>query len=879
MKSFNFSSSLAFKLLALGVLCIIIFVFLPSYSNGKTSKREILVINSYHESDEWVKAINKGMMDCFQQGNIPVKVVPFFLDAIHHSAAQNRSLLKQILDTNSNARLIVSFDDEAANLLLQSKHPLLSSHPIVFSGLRFLEKQNSGQYSQTVGIKYSDDVSRLLNISKTFFPNRQRVYYVTDTSQIAKYETANFMKMWTTWTQMNPRHSLEIINVDAMPINSMLNLFRRNRTDAYIVMGRWTSLEGNLSDIISIPVFETGACSSLAISRGLGGYIRDPYQQGYDAASLALNLLKSPVEHSSMKERKIPLSFDWRELHKWNINLNLLPEDAIINNQPFWSKYANFLVIFSLLVLAIIVTFCLQIHHYHIKRRKEDDDQRKIQELKERQHELEITSIQHNEGTISLDLNFRVISINNNALQMLMLKKQEFVIGKRITDIMQFYDPDKKLQVNWNYFIHHTDQELCPIPKRFFAYNEETKAYFSVKGEVVRVMVQNMHVGYRVTFQNNNEEERQQTFLNMALEINKIYWWEYDVNREIFTFSKNFLQQLGIVGNDKTEFSFEDFAELIHPDDVENIRKIATSVVSESKSHYSLAFRLYSHKKTNYEWWEFRSRVVEGVNYPTPYKIFGICLSVQATKEAEQRLKQTMEKVLESDKLKSAFISNISHELRTPMNAIIGFSQLLYDYKLYDDVEMHSYIDNIMSNAYSLMNSLEQAIDISKIESGAMKLTDSCCNSISLLKTAVSTQRNNLKETVELVIDTSYSISHELVVDINLFTKVMSHLIENAIKFTSNGTITLGCMDNGDELKFFVKDTGIGISEADKPHIFERFYKGNPFVPGTGLGLSFCHLALEHYNAYITFESEENKGSLFWIHFPKDNQKRDNLIS
>jgi len=184
-----------------------------------------------------------------------------------------------------------------------------------------------------------------------------------------------------------------------------------------------------------------------------------------------------------------------------------------------------------------------------------------------------------------------------------------------------------------------------------------------------------------------------------------------------------------------------------------------------------------------------------------------------------------------------------------------------------------------MSNAYSLMNSLEQAIDISKIESGAMKLTDSCCNSISLLKTAVSTQRNNLKETVELVIDTSYSISHELVVDINLFTKVMSHLIENAIKFTSNGTITLGCMDNGDELKFFVKDTGIGISEADKPHIFERFYKGNPFVPGTGLGLSFCHLALEHYNAYITFESEENKGSLFWIHFPKDNQKRDNLIS
>jgi len=236
-------------------------------------------------------------------------------------------------------------------------------------------------------------------------------------------------------------------------------------------------------------------------------------------------------------------------------------------------------------------------------------------------------------------------------------------------------------------------------------------------------------------------------------------------------------------------------------------------------------------------------------------------------------LTKSKEKAEESDRLKSAFLANMSHEIRTPMNGIIGFAELLKDTDLREDAAK-SYIDIINNCGHQLLSIINDIIDISKIEAGQftvniapVSVKETFFELSSIYKP--SAQKKNIEINIEHQLFDEQSV---ILTDENRLKQILNNLISNAIKFTQNGEIILGCSVKDRELLFYVKDTGIGIPDDFKSVIFERFrqveLEKNRQYGGTGLGLSICKALVELLGGKIWLESEEDKGSCFFFTIP-----------
>ncbi|OQX81256.1 MAG: hypothetical protein B6D61_00980 [Bacteroidetes bacterium 4484_249] len=255
----------------------------------------------------------------------------------------------------------------------------------------------------------------------------------------------------------------------------------------------------------------------------------------------------------------------------------------------------------------------------------------------------------------------------------------------------------------------------------------------------------------------------------------------------------------------------------------------------------------------------------------------------QRTKELEEiniQLNIAKNKAEKSDKLKSAFLSNMSHEIRTPMNAIIGFSQLLKEPDITDNAK-NEYTDVIISKGNLLLNIINDIIDISKIEADELKINKSACDVNSILDELYLTFLNSKevidKPALKLRIVKPYSDKH-IVINSDPFRlkQVLSNLIMNAIKFTSEGYCETGFFitdqDDNKKIKFYVKDTGIGISKDKHEIIFDRFRQIDDShtreFGGTGLGLPISKRIVELLGGEIGVESEVGRGSFFHFTIP-----------
>lgn len=241
-----------------------------------------------------------------------------------------------------------------------------------------------------------------------------------------------------------------------------------------------------------------------------------------------------------------------------------------------------------------------------------------------------------------------------------------------------------------------------------------------------------------------------------------------------------------------------------------------------------------------------------------------LCINFDITelKETEMKLTKAKEKAEESDHLKSAFLANMSHEIRTPLNAIIGFSSLLQEAT--DSEEKKQYVDIIEENNRLLLQLISDILDLSKIESGTVEMCLGKMEVRQLCMDLISTLRIRTEENVELRIAPNLPKLH-IISDRNRIHQVLMNFVTNAMKFTSEGSITLGYEICEKEVKFYVKDTGIGIEPEKQEKVFERFVKLNSFIPGTGLGLSICQSIVTQLGGKIGLESEPGKGSCFWF--------------
>ncbi|MDP2724040.1 MAG: PAS domain S-box protein [Bacteroidales bacterium] len=252
-------------------------------------------------------------------------------------------------------------------------------------------------------------------------------------------------------------------------------------------------------------------------------------------------------------------------------------------------------------------------------------------------------------------------------------------------------------------------------------------------------------------------------------------------------------------------------------------------------------------------------------------------------KKSEDDLMIALDKAEESDRLKSAFLANMSHEIRTPMNGILGFAQMLKRPGLNDD-NQKKYIEIIEKSGRRMLNIINDIVDISRIEAGQMNVYISEANIYDqMVEIYTFFKPETDAKGIRLSMDT-----HHLNQDLNANTDreklfaILTNLVKNAIKYTNEGSIVLGATKQGNYLKFYVKDTGIGVPQERQEAIFERFIQADiadtKAYEGAGLGLAITTAYIKLLGGKIWMESPptgEQVGSVFYFILPMDSSVED----
>lgn len=253
-----------------------------------------------------------------------------------------------------------------------------------------------------------------------------------------------------------------------------------------------------------------------------------------------------------------------------------------------------------------------------------------------------------------------------------------------------------------------------------------------------------------------------------------------------------------------------------------------------------------------------------------------ICRDISDRKRVETELLIAKEKAEESDRLKTSFLANLSHELRTPMNGILGFAELLDDDTLTPEVR-NEYISVINDSGQSLLEVITNLMDISKIDSQQIESRFRSFNLNGLLNELLKWVKSEriYREKSHIKLDLVMELTDEesvITSDPGKIRHVISLLLHNAAKFTSEGTIRFGYSIHGENIRLFVQDTGKGISRDKLETIFERFRQEDETMSrkygGVGLGLTIAKSLVNLIGGKIMLDSELGKGSTFWFEIP-----------
>jgi len=254
-------------------------------------------------------------------------------------------------------------------------------------------------------------------------------------------------------------------------------------------------------------------------------------------------------------------------------------------------------------------------------------------------------------------------------------------------------------------------------------------------------------------------------------------------------------------------------------------------------------------------------------------KILSVAENITSRKNAEKELQNAKEKAEESDRLKTEFISNMSHEIRTPMNGILGFSNLLRDTSLNKE-KQNSYISLIQNSGNQLLNIIDDILEISKLGTKQVVAVENqtCLNDILLGLFSIfdiKAKENKIPLYIRKGLPDEESIIYT---DETKLNKILSNLLENALKFTKEGFVEIGYQLKNGSIEIYVKDTGIGIKPEKQNSIFKRFSQEekdlSKNVGGLGLGLSIAKENAELLGGSIALISEKGKGATFFVTIP-----------
>lgn len=547
--------------------------------------------------------------------------------------------------------------------------------------------------------------------------------------------------------------------------------------------------------------------------------------------------------------------------------LGLCPDDTVFGMKPptFFERNKYYLALFfSLMALAVIYVIWL--------RRTLHERSRRLEIMRSYSSLVENMPVLYARVELIFDPGGRIIDYVyrevNPTFEKYILPKEK-ILGKKYSELNPDYSPElpdryselnDNRQITFQYYLEKTKTHLTVI-----SIHSKTKGCVDVFGvdNTELVLTQQM-------LKSTNHK------LSAALDAADMTPWKWDLRTGLL--SCNVSHDLYVTEEEVTHDgnliivpTSACFAKICD-EDRERVRdafeRLANGETQKMREEYRVGRQWLPSPQQN-EWVEVRAAVDERDANGKPLSLIGTSMTVTQRKEMEEALVQAKVKAEEANTLKSSFLANISHEIRTPLNAIVGFSSLLVSAERGISEEKQEYINIIENNNTLLLQLISDVLDLSKIEAGTMESDYAPIDVHGLFIELEDTFRLRNKKSGICICYHRRTTECVVKADRNRLVQVMMNLMNNAVKFTGEGSIEFGFDVREDGfLHFYVTDTGCGIPEERLEEIFGNFVKLNSFVQGTGLGLTICRAIVERMGGKIGAVSRLGQGSTFWFTLP-----------
>lgn len=873
-------------------------------SMNTAQQNYVLVLNSYNESSPWSNSMTTPIMHMLSDIDsldAYIEHLNFFMMKDTSMIKKFPILIKEKYGTLPPRALVIV--GNTSMILCKEIKKLWGDIPIILCGMdqyiydkdfyassadsirkkRILASQLVGEYNLTM-LYTPTFLKENIELMKIMIPGMKKLMYLDDgiyPSQLNDLDLRHIIK------KDFPELSYQYISAKKYTLHQLYDSMRVTDNKTGILFATWftesfssdQSLINAYRSIASIsqPLF-TIRYAGMDDGGMVGGYM---YNDKEFTAQL-LSTLKQVLE--GKQARDIPFytpsggapTFNYTMLVHKGLDPKLCPPGTIFYDKPadFFDKYKwVMLTILTIFILLVII----QQTRIRMLRALRKAQQKELKSHAQYTELINNMPIHYIKAKIEYDANGNIkdaILLDINKYFEKNFHPRKDIIGKRGSEIF----PESISE--FVHFINTALKKKGPITFPYYFKSKDT--FFDIvltqahESDTINIFCLDSTKLHHAQQQLSSTNQK----LSMALEVANITPWKWDLKTHTILCDINRPIRLSAISEENNEPAMsvpesQYFAKIVKEDRprvMQAFHKLTTGVISKIQEEYRV-INIDPHGR-HIDWIEVKAMVESRDAKGHPVTLVGSSLVITDRKNLEKELMTAINRAEESNRLKSAFLANMSHEIRTPLNAIIGFSNIL---ALTDQKEeKEEYIQIIESNNTLLLQLISDILDLSKIEAGTLEFVYSDVELNDIIKETESALQYRIKSpSVQLLTHMPVS-SCRIHTERNRLMQLLNNLLNNACKFTAQGSITFGYEIRGNMLYFDVRDTGCGIPADKIDSIFGRFVKLDSFIQGTGLGLSICQTIVKHMGGEIGVYSEESKGSTFWFTIPYQPAKSAN---
>lgn len=845
------------------IACLLALLIFSACTGNNEKPYRVWVLHSYQADCPWMDDLNRGIVDGFKKEHVNVELIFSYLHS-DYSAARCRDSVKAVLNRMEKPDLILSVNDQATQALQAIEHPTLhyknNGLTVVFCGVDYPDSIRPQAYFR--GFSTPIDFNRSIKLAIHLDLAKMRAFVKQNNlCDIAVEEIKKQRKTIDTW------FPVEFNDVDSLHYHDVFYTLISEQPKSFNVLCEWDCY---LSEFVQNSNTPFITFSNEGFGSGyLGGYFTPSYNQAFDGALYAARYLKyKQFPEQVMMESEKYFMLDWKVLERFNLVSRKLPiSDIHYINVPFDVKYKTELtvaLIISVILFTLFIAFLVYKLNLYNFRKKEAE-----KTLKQQRDNLQVITDSISEGIISVTSAGLISTINAEARALLRLPLPESAyINTPLGELIEIVDASTSQCLRPLFEAVVQKKETVRISPDSSIKCLITDRYFLAEGEFAPLEKDNVSDGAVFVFTDRTDEFTTMEYLSLTSAAGQLFFWWYDFGKEHFIVDPSFFALFDLPDDGEHTLPLSVVLESIHPED----RARWYDIYAHQRFNQDLKMVQEARININEQgeqWWEIRMVYQPNYDNNSLPMMYGLAINIQNYKEKQALLEDARENVHRSERLKSAFLSNMSHEIRTPLNGIIGFAKLIASDEEFDPEEHRLFVDTIQSNCNLMLALINDILDLARIDSGNMVYMDKPCDLNELITQIITTQQVIIQKRLELIKQLPAD-PEILFVDKLRLNQVITNLINNAIKFTKEGSITVGYTADENEIRIMVADTGIGIPEGEQDQIFERFYKKHDDIQGAGIGLNLCKNIIEHYKGRIVVASKLGEGTTFTVILPKN---------